>query len=112
MISAQFLWSMILSLVLIIRIIITLLTERTFTFIAFTLDYLKKVGSNAIFLCLIEYTAFEHWVKLIRKRIPKTNHDFLAGWLQIVNAILSLYLSYLQCFEAWNVEHFPSRKMK
>ena len=104
MISGQFLWSMILSLVMIVRIITTLLTERTIPFFAYTLDYLKNVGLVGALLCIIEYTAFEHWVKLIRKRVPENDHDFLAGWLQIVNVVLSMYFAYIQRYDTWSTD--------
>ena len=93
---------MILSMVLIAQILTTLLTERTFPFFAFALDYMKKVSVIGTMLCIIEITAFEHWVKLIRKRVPENDHDFLVGWLQIVNIILAFYLGYLQSYNRWS----------
>ena len=112
MISAQFLWSMCLSFIMIIRIIITLLTNQTFPLVAFALDYIKVVSSYAIALCIIEYTFFEHWVKLIRKRVPENDHDFLATWFQIVNAAIAIYFGTIQFFGKWHEDSYSSRKLR
>ena len=96
MLTSQFVWSIILSMVLIIRFTLTLFSVGLKPgSLAVGLDWLITTLSIAISLNMLEATVFEYWCKLILKRVPEHDVDFIASGLMIVNFVLSFYLGIL-----------------
>ena len=104
MITARFAWGMFMSVILILRFILTLLPIDLPYFLAVGLQFLKTTGIIGICLTIIEVTAFEYLTYLILKRVPEYDHDFLATGFQIVNIIVGLYFGALQTFGKFAAE--------
>ena len=96
MITNQFIWSWFLALILIIRFTLTLVSSDTLRSVAIGLAWLQQTCLIAICLSTLEATLFEYWSRLIIKRVPENDHDFIATGLCISNIVLSFYLATMQ----------------
>ena len=99
MITARFAWGIFMSVILILRFILTLLPIDLPYTLAVGLQFLKTTGMIGICLTIIEVSVFEYMTFLILKRVPEYDHDFLATGFQIVNVIVGFYFGALQIFE-------------
>ena len=96
MITNQFVWSLLLAFVLITNFILTLLSIDLPSCLSVILHWLITTCDIAIALIMFEATLFEYWSRLIIKRVPGYNIDFIAYGLMILNVVLSFYFGVLQ----------------
>ena len=95
-ISAFTLWSVLSSIVIWTRCLLTLLdTDNSSGFVIF-LEYLRLSCVIAWLLYPIQMQFFNYFSKVVLLRVPGYNHDFLAIWLHLTNLVISFYLECIQ----------------
>ena len=96
--SSVLLWTTCLSLVSIMRFILTLLDAFQPLWLMIALDYLRRACILAAFLIPGESLIFYYYSELILQRTPNWDHDFLSIWLHLSNVAASLFLCGVQTF--------------
>ena len=99
----------VLSFLNIIRSLLRLLSVKLpFTLLA-TLEYFMIFDTIAISLIYIQVVFYDYLVKLVLKRIPGYNYDFLATLSFVTTPTLALFLGALQAFEIFSLDDFGER---
>ena len=96
LISSELVWTTCMSLVSIIRFILTLLNATHPAWLMIMVDYFRRACIFATFLIPVESMIFYYYTELILQRTPNWDHDFLSIWLHVSNMAVSLFLCGIQ----------------
>ena len=96
LISSMLIWTTCMSLVSIIRFILTLLNATHPAWLMIMVDYFRRACIFATFLIPVESMIFYYYTELILQRTPNWDHDFLSIWLHVSNMAVSLFLCGIQ----------------
>ena len=104
-------WASCLSIFTILRSLLCLMTKGLPLIILIPMEYLMVTYTIAITLTYIVTSLFEYLSRMILKRVPNYNHDFLATGLQVVIFGLAFYLGALQTFGLFSVEELDDQPL-
>ena len=96
LVTSAMLWTICLSLVSIIRLILTLMEAYEPSWLIISVDSLSRACMIAILLIFTEGFLFRYYSDLLLQRVPNYNYDFLATWLHSCNIIVPMFLSCIQ----------------